>query len=177
MIAELYAVESAARKKGAAPDELYRMRQEFSLPVLAKLKEWAEIQLTALNPKAAIAEACRYMLKRWDKLTYYTTDGRVLPDTNLLEGRFRGPVLGRKNWLFAGNHQSAERTAIIYSIVESCTLNNIDPYSYLNDLLTRLPYLIYAPKDRLDELLPNNWKPQVKRVYTPAQNQEMMMAG
>lgn len=177
LIAELYAVESAARKKGAAPDEIYRIRQEFSLPVLAKLKEWAQLQLGELNPKAAIAEACRYMLKRWDKLTYYITEGRVLPDTNLLEGRFRGPAVGRKNWLFAGNHQSAERSAMIYSIVESCTLNNIDPYSYLSDVLTRMPYLIFAPKEKIDALLPNNWKPQAKRIYTPAQDTELMMAG
>lgn len=177
MIAGLYAVEAAARSKEASAEELLAMRQEFSVPVLHRLKEWAEIQLMELNPKAAIAEACRYMLKRWDKLTYYTTDSRVLPDTNLLEGRFRGPALGRKNWLFAGNHQSAERTAIIYSIVESCTLNHIDPYSYLNDVLTRLPYLIFAPKEKIDDLLPNNWKPQAKRIYTPAQDTEVMMVG
>lgn len=175
MIGGLYAIESKAKKEGASEQELLRMRRELSLPLLAELKEWAQKQVTELNPKAAIAEACRYMLKRWDKLIHYTSDGRLLPDTNLLEGRFRGPALGRKNWLFAGNHQSAERTAMIYSIVESCTLNNIDPHSYLKDVLTRLPYLIYAPKEKLDELLPNNWKPQVERVYIPARQQDRMM--
>lgn len=177
MIGALYGVESSARRKGANEGELLRMRREFSLPILTELKEWAEKQLMELNHKAAIAEACRYMLKRWDKLMHYTTDGRMLPDTNLLEGRFRGPAVGRRNWLFAGNHQSAERTAIIYSIVESCALNNIDPFSYLKDVLTRLPYLIFAPKEKIDELLPNNWKPLAQRIYTPVQGQDMMMAG
>ncbi|TQM51269.1 transposase [Arcticibacter tournemirensis] len=177
MIGALYALESSARDKGANEQEFLRMRQEFSLPILAELKEWAEKQLMELNHRAAIAEACRYMLKRWDKLMHYTTDGRMLPDTNLLEGRFRCIGLGRKNWLFAGNHQSAERSAIIYSITESCILNSIDPFSYLKDVLARLPYLVFAPKERLDELLPNNWKPKAQRIYTPVQGQDMMMAG
>lgn len=177
MIGALYDVESSARRNGANEGEVLRMRRQVSLPLLTELKEWAEKQLTELNHKAAIAEACRYMLKRWDKLMHYTTDGRILPDTNLLEGRFRGIGLGRKNWLFAGNHQSAERSAIIYSITESCILNNIDPFSYLKDVLPRLPYLIFAPKEKLDELLPNIWKPLTQRIYTPVQGQDIMMAG
>lgn len=177
MIAVLYSVESAAQKKGMTADEIVDLRKEISLPQLEQIKKWANRQLQELNPKSAIAESCRYMLKRWDKLIYYINDGRVRPDTNLLEGRFRGVALGRKNWLFAGNHQSAERTAIIYSITESCLLNDIDPYSYLNDVLTRLPYLIFAPKEKIDDLLPNNWKPKPRTTYVPAVDHEEMMAG
>lgn len=177
MIAELYAVESAARKKGANPQEHLKMRQELSLPVLNRIKDWAKEQLTQLNKKSAIAEACRYMLKRWDKLIYFTTDARLHLDTNLLEGRYRGIALGRKNWLFAGNHQSAERTAIIYSIVESCALNKVDPYSYLKDVLTRLPYLTFGPKEKLDDLLPNNWKPQIETVYLSEQKTNLQKTG
>ena len=177
MIGELYAVEAAARNKGADQDEILRLRTEHAVPVLEKIKAWAEIQNAALNPKASIAEACRYMLKRWDKLTYYTTDGRVHIDNNVLENRFRPVALGRKNWLFAGNHESAERSGVIYSILESCALNNIEPFSYMKDVLIRLPNLLFAPMEKIDDLLPGNWKPQAEKMYTTAQKQQWLKTG
>jgi transposase len=132
---------------------------------LQQLKLWAQQQEQALNPKSLISVACRYMLKRWDKLCYYTTDGTILIDNNLLENRFRPVALGRKNWLFAGNHQSAERSGIIYSILQSCALHQIEPHAYISDVLARLPSLLYAPKDKIDELLPGNWKLLPQKIY------------
>ncbi len=76
--------------------------------------------------------------------------------------------MGRKNWLFAGNHQSAERSGMIYSILESCVLNNVEPFSYIKDVLIRLPELLYAPKEKIDELLPSNWKPMPTKIYVAA---------
>jgi transposase len=146
-IRQLYDVEACCGKTGANPDQILRLRMERSLPVLQQLKLWAQQQEQALNPKSLISLACRYMLKRWDKLCYYITDGKILIDNNLLENRFRPVALGRKNWLFAGNHQSAERSGIIYSILQSCALHQIGPHSYISDVLTRLPNLLYAPKD------------------------------
>jgi hypothetical protein len=151
----------------AGPDQILHLRRERALPVLEKLKLWAQQQELALNPKSLIVVACRYMLKRWDKLCYYTTDGRILIDNNLLENRFRPVALGRKNWLFAGNHQSAERSGIIYSILQSCALHNIEPNAYLSDVLGRLPNMLYAPKEKIDELLPGNWKPSPMKIYLP----------
>ncbi len=116
------------------------------------------------------------MLKRWDKLTYYATDRRILIDNNVLENRFRGVALGRKNWLFAGNHQSAERSGIIYSILESCVLNNIEPFAYIQDVLTRLPDLMFAPAEKIDELLPGNWKPATLKIYSAPGRQESINA-
>lgn len=165
MIRELYEVEAHCRKNGAGPDEVFRLRNELSLPALERLKLWAQQQEAALNPKSLIAVACRYMLRRWDKLTYYLADGSILIDNNLLENRFRPVALGRKNWLFAGNHQSAERSGIIYSILESCALNKIEPLGYITDVLIRLPQMLYAPKEKIDELLPGNWKPNPVKIY------------
>jgi transposase len=166
MIRELYDVEADCRKAGASPDQILHLRRERSVPVLERLKLWAQQQERALNPKSLIAVACRYMLKRWEKLCYYTTDGRILIDNNLLENRFRPVALGRKNWLFAGNHQSAERSGIIYSILQSCALHKIEPHSYISDVLTRLPSLLYAPDDKIDELLTGKWKPSAVKLYS-----------
>jgi transposase len=165
MIRELYDVETYCRKNNASQHDILRLRRERSLPVLEKLRLWAQQQELVLNPKSLIAVACRYMLKRWDKLSYYTTDGRILIDNNLLENRFRPVALGRKNWLFAGNHQSAERSGIIYSILQSCALHQIEPHSYISDVLNRLPALVYTQKDKIDELLPGNWKPLSQKIY------------
>jgi len=85
-------------------------------------------------------------------------------------------ILGRKNWLFAGNHQSAERSGIIYSILESCVLNNIEPFAYIQDVLTRLPDLMFAPKEKIDELLPGNWKPATLKIYSAPGRQESINA-
>ncbi|HMG11260.1 MAG TPA: IS66 family transposase [Mucilaginibacter sp.] len=176
MIRDLYNVEALARKTNADPDQILRLRTEFSIPILEKINQWAQLQEKELNPKSLIAMACRYMLKRWDKLTYYVTDSRILIDNNLLENRFRPVSLGRKNWLFAGNHQSAERSGIIYSILESCVLNNIEPFAYIQDVLTRLPDLMFAPKEKIDELLPGNWKPATLKIYSAPGRQESINA-
>ena len=116
------------------------------------------------------------MLKRWDKFTYYAADPRIQIDNNVLENRFRGISLGRKNWLFAGNHQSAERSGIIYSILESCVLNNVEPFAYIQDVLTRLPDLMFAPPEKIDELLPGNWKPAPVKIYLAPGNTKTMNA-
>jgi hypothetical protein len=97
-------------------------------------------------------------------------------DNNVLENRFRPVSLGRKNWLFAGNHQSAERSGIIYSILESCVLNNVEPFAYIQDVLTRLPDLAFAPNEKIDELLPGNWKPAPVKMYFAPGGQESINA-
>jgi transposase len=172
IIRQLYDVEAYCRKTGASPDQILRLRRERSLPVLEKLKLWVQQQEQVLNPKSLISVACQYMLKRWDKLCYYTSDGRILIDNNLLENRFRPVALGRKNWLFAGNHQSAERSGIIYSILQSCALHQIEPHAYISDVLTRLPNLLYAPKDKIDELLPGSWTPLPQKIYKAPVNRD-----
>ena len=168
LIGELYAVEALARSRNATVSERLALRTEFSVPALKNIHDWAQAQMVKLNPKSQISQACYYLLRRWDKFTYYASDGRIEIDNNLLENLFRPTALGRKNWLFAGNHDAAERSGIIYSIVACCTLNNIEPFAYLNDVLTRLPDLMFAPKEKIDELLPGNWKPQAEKRYQAA---------
>ena len=76
-------------------------------------------------------------------------------DNNLSERTLRMVVIGRMNYLFAGSEAGAKRAAIIYSLVASCKLNEIDPFAYFRDVLTRIST---HPADKIDELLPGNWK-------------------
>jgi len=62
--------------------------------------------------------------------------------------------VGKKNWLFAGSHQAAMRSAILYSLLGTCKLNNVNPFIWLRDVLQRIPQ---HPINKIDELLPNNW--------------------
>ncbi|MEJ7736957.1 MAG: transposase domain-containing protein [Chitinophagaceae bacterium] len=96
-----------------------------------------------------------YTLKIWDRLMVYTTDGPLLPDTNLVENALRPVTLGRKNYMFAGNEDEAQRGAIFYSLLETCKKNDVDPYTWLRDFYTRIST---HPINRLRELLPSVWK-------------------
>lgn len=77
-------------------------------------------------------------------------------DNNLVENSIRPVALGRKNYLFCGSHDAAQRTAMIYSLLGSCKMQGINPYLWLKDIITRLPM---HSVNKVKELLPNNWKP------------------
>jgi hypothetical protein len=75
---------------------------------------------------------------QWDSLLPYLDDGRLEIDTNLVENAIRPTTVGKKNWLFMGEANAGDRSAIIYTIIESCRRRGIDPYAYLRDVFTRL---------------------------------------
>jgi transposase len=152
-IAALYAIE--AQIKGKPPDERRRCRQEQSAPLIADLKLWLESTLSKISGKSELAKAMRYGLSRWPALCRYTNDGRIEIDNNAAERSIRGIALGRKNYLFAGSDAGGNRAAAIYSLIETCKLNAIDPEAYFCDILTRIAdYKI----NRIAELLPWVWK-------------------
>jgi len=99
--------------------------------------------------------ALRYNLERWDRLVYYVNDGKLQPDNNCIERSIRPIAVGRKNFLFAGSHKGAERLAMMYSLMGTCSMNNINPTEWLTDVITRINNY---PMNKLHELLPNNWK-------------------
>ncbi|RYY13450.1 MAG: transposase [Chitinophagaceae bacterium] len=103
--------------------------------------------------------AVNYALNRWDKLKIYVTDGMLQLDNNAAERAIRTVAIGRKNYMFSGSHEGAQRSAMLYSLTASCKLNGLNPMVWLTDILERLPYL---PKDDkyLEQLLPNNWQPK-----------------
>ena len=152
-IAALYAVE--AQIKGWPPDKRQHYREGHAAPLIADLKAWLEATLTKLSGKSELAGAVRYALSRWKALNNYLHDGRIEIDNNAAERSIRGIALGRKNYLFAGSDTGGNRAAAVYSLIETCKLNTIDPEAYLRDILARIPD---HKINRINELLPWNWQ-------------------
>lgn len=152
----LYGVERRIKEEALQPDEVVKLRQSESLPVLQELKAWMLAQMNTVLPKSPIGKAITYSLTRWDKLSVYITDARLQIDNNPIEREMRPITIGRKNYLFAGSHDAAQRAAMIYSLFATCRLHKINPYNWLKDVLIRMPD--YTTKN-LHELLPQNWKP------------------
>ena len=102
------------------------------------MKTWLEAELTRLPPRGGVADAIRYALSRWPALCRFLDDGRIELDNNTVERAIRPIALGRKNHLFAGSDGGAERWAIVVSLLATARLNDVEPFSYLRDVLERL---------------------------------------
>lgn len=89
------------------------------------------------------------------ELGRYILNGELEIDNNLIENQIRPVALGRKNYLFAGSPNGARRGGMIYSLLSTCKMHGIDPYQWLTDVLKRIPD---HPINRIEELLPQNWK-------------------
>ena len=150
-IAALYAIEKEIR--GRPPDERREIRQTRARPLLESFRQWLEICLPKLSQKSDTTAAVKYALGRWEALTRYAEDGGLEIDNNAAERALRAVALGRKNYLFAGSDRGGERAATLYSLIGTAKLNNLDPESYLRDVLSRLPD---HPISRIEELLPWN---------------------
>lgn len=153
-IQKLYAVERTLREENASPEERRRVRQKEALPILESFKTWLEANPGL--PKSPWGKAVYYVLVRWQKLVAYTDDGRIEIDNNLCENAIRPIALGRRNYLFAGSHEAAQRGAMIYSLLGTCKKHGIEPFEWLRDVLTRIPG---HPQRRVSELLPHRWTP------------------
>jgi transposase len=153
-IQKLYAVERQAKEMGLTSQQIVELRQGQSVPVLLALKEWMLENYKAIVPQSTIGQAMQYSLQRWDKLMLYTTDGRLEIDNNLVENAIRPVAIGRKNYLFAGSHNGARRAAMLYSLLGTCKINNVNPFEWMQDILCKIPtYHV----NKLHELLPSNW--------------------
>ena len=153
---KLYAVEQMGRDKSLSMEELHTLRQEQAIPILENIKVWMMNTYPEVLPESTIGKAIGYSLKRWDKLSLYTTDARLEIDNNLVENAIRPVAIGRKNYLFAGSHDGARRAAMLYSFLGTCKINNVNPFEWLRDILRRIPS---HSVNRLQQLLPNNWTP------------------
>ena len=150
-IGKLYEIERQV--KGVTYEERKQVRQEKALPILERFKQWL-MQNRGL-PKSPWGKAVSYTLARWEKLVRYTEDGRIEIDNNLVEKAIRPIALGRKNYLFAGSHDAAQRAAVIYSLLGTCKKHDVNPWEWLSDVLARIPT---HPHKQIDELLPHLWQ-------------------
>lgn len=156
LIQELYQIERQARENKLSHDERKALRQAEALPVLEKLESWLKSNIQQVLPKNSIGKAIAYTLGLWERLKRYTEEGKYEIDNNLVENSIRPVAIGRKNYLFAGSHEGAERAAMMYSLLGTCKKNNVEPFAWLTDVINRLPD--YNHK-KIDDLLPGNWKP------------------
>ena len=152
-IQRLYEIERLLRETDPSPENRHRVRQEQSVAVLERLKTWLEDNPGL--PKSPWGKAVHYSLANWKKLVRYTGDGRIEIDNNLVENAIRPVALGRKNYLFAGSHEAAQRAAVTYSLLATCKKHGVEPQAWLTNVLTRIPT---HPHKAVHELLPHIWK-------------------
>jgi len=152
---ELYMIERKAALIKPDFDAIRELRQTEAVPVLQEMEKWLKKNLTETLPKSAIGMAIAYTLNLWPRLIRYVEDGRFQIDNNLIENTIRPIAIGRKNYLFAGSHEAAQRAAMVYSFLGTCKQQNINPSAWLENVIERLPY--FKPKDDLSCLLPANW--------------------
>ena len=139
---------------GLPADQRLAVRQQLSRPLVAALQEWMSEERRKLSRHSDVAVAMDYMLKRWDAFARFLDDGRICLTNNAAERALRGIALGRKAWLFAGSDRGGQRAAVLYSLIVTAKLNDVDPQAWLADVLARIAG---HPASRVDELLPWNW--------------------
>jgi hypothetical protein len=151
----LYDIERKAKNENHSSAQLLEARQKQARPILAEIKTVLDEYKNQVLPKSPIGKAVTYSLNQWDALNRYVDDPMLDIDNNLSERTLRMVVIGRKNYMFAGSEAGAWRAAIIYSLVASCKLNEIDPFRYFRDVLAKVST---HPAEKIDELLPGEWK-------------------
>jgi transposase len=154
-IQELYAIERTCREQQLSFEQIRTVRREQSVPILTELGKWMKEQYITALPKSAIGKALAYSIERWETLSRYTENGMLSIDNNPVENSIRPVALGRKNYLFAGSHEAARRSGMFYSLLGTCKMHGIEPYTWLKDVLQRIAA---HPINKIQELLPQHWK-------------------
>lgn len=157
-IAKLYAIEKQIREADPVltEEEIVTLRFTESMPILSTLKVWMIEQYPAVLPQSPIGKALAYALGLWDNMRYYCLHGQLQIDNNAIENAIRPIALGRKNYLFAGTHETAQNAAMVYSLFATCKKNGLNPQEWLTDVLQKINDPNYEGK--FSDLLPHRWK-------------------
>jgi len=153
--ASLYAIERTIKQQQLTPEKALQLRQQQAIPILQSFGQWMKEQYVQTLPKSTIGKALGYSIERWNELSIYATDGKLNIDNNPVENSIRPVAIGRKNYLFAGSHEAAQRSAMLYSLLGTCKLNGINPFIWLRETLRRIAT---HPINKIEELLPQNFK-------------------
>jgi hypothetical protein len=145
---------------GLLTNERLAVRRKDIAPLVDDLIEWMKRERAKLSRHNDVAKAMDYMLKRIDAFTRFLEDGRICLSNNAAERALRGIALGRKAWLFAGSDRGGERAAVMFTLIQTCKLNSVDPQAWLADVLARIAD--HKITD-LAALLPWNWAIEMER--------------
>src|SRR6202453_830266 len=152
-IDELFEIERTIN--GLPPQQRVAVRQAQSKQRVADLEVWLRQQLALLSSKNDTAKAINYSLTRWRAFTRFLDDGRICLSNNAAERSIRCVAVGRRTWTYPGSDAGGHRAAAVYSLVQTCKINNVDPQAWLADVLARLPDY---PANKIADLLPWNWQ-------------------
>lgn len=150
---KLYTIERQAREQNLSFEEITEVRKEKSVPLLNALGEWMKRQYIEVTPKSPIGKALGYSIERWERLSLYTRDGMLKIDNNPVENSIRPVALGRKNYLFAGSHEAARRSGMLYSLLGTCKMHDIEPTQWLRNVLQTIAD---HPVNKISKLLPHH---------------------
>ncbi|TFG74457.1 MAG: IS66 family transposase [Thermodesulfobacteriales bacterium] len=154
----IYAVESMADDQELDYQKRAELRARLAYPILFGFERWIVSYMPKALPKGRMSQALTYTYSLFHRLSRYHLDGRYRIDNNLVENTIRPLALGRKNYMFCGNHDAAENAAIMYSLLGCCASTDVNPREWLTDVITRIPYYNNDYSLDLADLLPHNWK-------------------
>jgi transposase len=159
---QLYELERAAKE--FSDEQRLHVRQDLAAPILGQFHTWLEAQRPYVLPKSPIGEAIGYALNNWTALARYTEVGFLAIDNNVSEREMKRIAIGRKNWLTVGSPRGGQTAAVLFSLTSTCQRLGVEPWAYLQDVLTRLPT---TPAGQLSDLLPDHWQATRRAEATP----------
>lgn len=171
-IQHVYKTERRCDEAGLSYDGRKAKRGELARPILEAMKVWMETEGIKYSPGSQAGKAITYAYTRWDNMMRCMDDGRLLWDNNLAENVIRPITLGRKNYLFCGNHEAAANMSAVCSLLATCKAHDVNPRDYLNDIIARMPHHKKATHEELLNLLPHKWKLQHPESVLTKQNAE-----
>jgi len=157
-IGMLYKVEAMADDQDMSYEQRAELRQRLAYPIQTAFEKWIVSYYPKAIPKGRMYKALTYTYNLFHRLSRYHLDGRYLIDNNLVENAIRPLAIGRRNFMFCGNHDAAENAAIMYSLFGCCKASDVNPREWLTDVLTRIPEYNSNYDLDLADLLPHNWQ-------------------
>ena len=152
-IQKLYAIEREAQELNA--EERKELRLQKALPIINEMGKWIADENKKVLPKSTIGKAFKYSIERWDEASNYLYNGNLEIDNNMIENAIRPIALGRKNYLFAGSHDAAQRAAMIYTFFAQCKIAKVNPSDWISHALLSI---LQTKPSQYDSLLPANYR-------------------
>ena len=151
----LYRWEEELRRNRAGPVLRQVHRSSHHRMVIERLDRALKKLQPRYLPQSLMGQAIGYARNQWPMLEGFLEHGEVEIDNNLVENAIRPTALGKKNWLFFGSEEAGQRSAVIYTLIENCRLHGVEPYTYLKDVLERLPH---TTNREVAQLTPLKWQ-------------------